>query len=131
LPAVAQHRLGRPKEMYSRWIAGRRPEEGKAQVTVDLEAANRATDGIVALNRELARVQLYTGMALADYGRKQPPEGFLAAVWRRIRSEPSTYERAAAAMQEAARLDPRSPDIPLQMGSVYSTIGDDARAAQA
>jgi tetratricopeptide (TPR) repeat protein len=128
-PEDAGKSLQQANSKYSNWIAALRADEGKAQVTGNVEAGTRATNGVILLNRELARVHLYSGMALADNARKEPAEGFLGGLWRRIRGEPTTYEQAIAEMDAAAKLDPRSPDIPLQMGSIYASMGDTARAA--
>ncbi|HUP28334.1 MAG TPA: tetratricopeptide repeat protein, partial [Chloroflexia bacterium] len=128
-PDEALKPLGRASEIYSGWITSLRADEASAQAVHDLSAAQHATDGIIQLNRELAGVRLYEGMAWSDIAAKEPPESFLAGVWRHLRGEPSSYERALDKMKEAARLDPRRGDVPLQLGNVYMRIGDAANAA--
>src|SRR5207248_8344131 len=86
-------------------------------------SSDLASDNIVTLNKGLAGIALYEGMALADMARKEPPESWLAGIWRGIRGDPSTSERAIAKMQEAARRDPHRPDVPLQLGSFYTDLG--------
>ncbi len=129
-PEEAQKSLAEAGKIYARWIGELRAEEAQAQATGDTAGARRATEGIVRLNRELAGVHLYDGMAFADIARKESAETFLGGLWRRIRGEPTTYERALAEMDRAARLDPRRPDVPLQMGEVYIRMGDTAKAAE-
>src|SRR5947208_426819 len=116
--------------LYSGWLAALRADEAKAQVTGDGVRAQGAAAGIQLLNRELASVYLYRGMALADQAGKEPAESFLGGLWRRAQGQPSTYERALAAVQDAYDLDKRRPDILLQMGAIYTRMGDTARAAQ-
>lgn len=130
-PDDAQSALSNAARLYSDWINALRSEEGRAQVAGDAARAEVATEGILALNRELAGVYLYEGMALADKARKEPDESFLGGVWRNIRGEPTLYEKAISQMQEAARLDPRRADIPVQMSSVYLQMGDTGAGAQA
>ncbi len=130
-PDDAQGALGNAARLYSDWIGALRSEEGRAQLAEDAVSAEVATEGILALNRELAGVYLYQGMAWADKARNEPPESFLGGVWRNIRGEPTLYERAIGKLQEAARLDPRRADIPVQLGSVYVQIGDTGKGAQA
>src|SRR5439155_22022395 len=101
-----------------------------AQVLGDAFGARAATEGILLLNKELAGVKLYQGMALADQARQEPPEGFLGGLWRKLRGQPTTNERALSVMQEAYSLDKQRPDIPLQMGNVYAQMGDPAKAAE-
>ncbi|HET9495091.1 MAG TPA: tetratricopeptide repeat protein [Chloroflexia bacterium] len=113
------------------WTAALRTEEARAQSAGETRRAHAATDGIVKLNRQRAELSLYQGMALADVARSEPPETFLGGVWRNLRGEKTTAERAIAQMQEAARLDPRRPDIPLQMASVYAQAGDFDGATEA
>ncbi len=130
-PQDALRSLEQAGKIYTGWISDLRAEEGKAQVTGDQVTAKRATDGIVLLNRELGKVYLYQGMALADGARQQPPEGLIAGLWRRIRGEPTAYDLSIKALQEAAKLDPRNADVSLQMGSVYAAMGDADKAAGA
>jgi tetratricopeptide (TPR) repeat protein len=130
-PDQARGSLGVASEFYSKWIASLRAQEGQAQVTGDAARAQSATNGIVSLNKELAGVHLYMGLAWADSARKEGPETFIAGVWRKLRGEPTTYERALGEMQQASQLDPRRPDVPLQMASVYRQLGDPTGAAQA
>ncbi|MBF6613683.1 MAG: tetratricopeptide repeat protein [Chloroflexi bacterium] len=130
-PENAHAPLAQADRIYSQWIGALRADEAKAQVTGDTSQAQRATDGILRLNREVAAVHLYEGMAWTDQGRKEPPETFLGGVWRNIRGQPTTYERALSEVQEAARLDPRRGEVPLQIGAIYTLMGDTTRAAQA
>lgn len=130
-PQEALKTLARAGEVYEGWIASLRQEEAQAQVTGDTARANVATDGIVRLNREMAAVRLYEGMAWADVARGEPPETFLGAVWRNLRGEPSTAERALAKMEEARRLDPQKPDVVLHIGHVYAQMGNTAEAVRA
>jgi tetratricopeptide (TPR) repeat protein len=130
-PDDAQGALSNAARIYSDWVGTLRAEEGRAQVAGDPDRAEVATEGILALNRELAGVYLYQGMALADKARKEPPESFLGGVWRNIRGEQTLHEKAISKMQEAARLDPRRADIPVQMSNVYLQMGDTGRGAQA
>ncbi|HKP54205.1 MAG TPA: tetratricopeptide repeat protein [Chloroflexia bacterium] len=130
-PDDAQGALGNAARLYSEWVSALRSEEGRAQLAGDAVRAEIATEGILALNRELAGVYLYQGMAWADKARSEPPESFLGGVWRNIRGEPTLYERAISKLQEAARLDPRRADIPVQLGSVYVQMGDTGKGAQA
>lgn len=127
----AQRAFGQAHMVYSGWLSELRSTEAAAQAGGDAAAASAATEGILVLNRELSTVYLYQGMALADQGRTEPPESFLGGIWRRIRGEQTTYERALALLGEAARLDPRGIEAYLQMGSIYTATGDTARAAQA
>ncbi|HYO48223.1 MAG TPA: tetratricopeptide repeat protein [Chloroflexia bacterium] len=129
-PDEAQQALAQAEGLYSGWLDRLRTDEARAQVAGDTAQAQLATEGIIRLNRELAAVYLYQGMAAADKARKEPVETFLGGVWRNLRGEPTTNERALAKMQEAARLDPKRPDIPLQMAGVYTNMGDTARAAE-
>ena len=130
-PDDAQGALGNAARHYSDWIATLRAEESRAQLAGDATEAEIATEGILTLNRELAGVYLYQGMALADKARTEPPESFLGGAWRNIRGEKTLSERAIEKMQEAARLDPRRADIAVQMGNVYLQMGDTGRGAQA
>ncbi len=130
-PQEALDTLSRASEIYEGWISGFRQEEAQAQVTGDTARANAATNAIVQLNREMAAVRLYEGMAWADLARLEPPETFLGAVWRNLRGEPSTPERALQKMEEARRLDPQRSDITLQMGHVYAQMGNTAEAVKA
>ena len=133
--------LGQPEEalrvfqlgaqMTDSWTAALRIEEARGQAQGDERRAHAATDGIVRLNRQRAELSLYQGMALGDVARAEPLETFLGGVWRNLRGEKTTAERAIALMQEAARLDPRRPDIPLQMAAVYAQAGDFDRAVEA
>lgn len=128
-PQRAQSSLAASEKIYQGWISGLRASEGQAQVTGDAAQQQAATDGIVQLNRELAAVYLYEGMAYADQARQEPAESFIGGIWRRVRGQPTTYELALGRMQQAARLDPRRADIPLQMSSVYTQMGDTTSAA--
>ncbi|MDQ6692901.1 MAG: tetratricopeptide repeat protein, partial [Chloroflexota bacterium] len=130
-PEEAQRSLAQAESLYRGWIAPLRAEEGRAQVTGDVSAGERATGGILSLNGALAGVLLYQGMAWADVARKQPPESFLGGIWRHIRNEPTAWERAIAKMSEAAILDSRRADIPLQIGNAYTSMGDFQSAATA
>lgn len=130
-PEEALKPLGSAANLYGNSISGLRTEEAQAEATGDSGSARRATDGIVSLNRALAGVNLYEGMAYADIARKEPKESFLGGIWRGIRGEPATWERGIAKMQEAQKLDPRRPDIPLQIGALYTQQGDYAKAAEA
>jgi tetratricopeptide (TPR) repeat protein len=129
-PDKAQQALAQAERLYSGWLDRLRTDEARAQVAGDTAQAQLATEGIIRLNRELAAVYLYQGMAAADKARKESAETFLGGVWRNLRGEPTTNERALAKMQEAARLDPKRPDIPLQMAGVYTNMGDTAKAAE-
>jgi tetratricopeptide (TPR) repeat protein len=129
-PDEAQQALAQAERLYSGWLDRLRTDEARAQVAGDTAQAHLATEGIIRLNRELAAVYLYQGMAAADKARKEPAETFLGGVWRNLRGEPTTNERALAKMQEAARLDPKRLDIPLQMAGVYTNMGDTAKAAE-
>jgi tetratricopeptide (TPR) repeat protein len=111
-------------DITDQWTATLRTEEARAQALGETKRAHAATDGIVKLNRQRAELSLYQGMALADVAKKEPPETFLGGIWRNLRGEKTTAERAIALMEEAARLDPRRPDVPLQMASVYAQQGD-------
>src|SRR5439155_7927954 len=130
-PDEAQKQIEQAASLYTGWLADLRADEAKAQVTGDGVRAQSAAAGIQLLNRELASVYLYRGMALADQAGKEPAESFLGGLWRRVRGQPTTYERALAAVQDAYNLDKRRPDILLQMGTVYTRMGDTGRAAQA
>jgi tetratricopeptide (TPR) repeat protein len=130
-PQDALATLSRASEIYGSWIAGFRQEEAHAQVTGDNIGAKAATDAIIQLNREMAAVRLYEGMALADVARTEPPETFLGAVWRNIRGEPSTSERALLKMEDAKRLDPQRPDVALQTGQIYAQMGNTEAAIRA
>ena len=129
-PDDAQSALSNSATLYSSWIASLRTSEAQAQVAGNADRAEVATEGILALNRELAGVYLYQGIAWADKARKEPPESFLGGVWRNIQGQPTLYERAIGKMQDAARLDPRRPDIPVQLGNLYVEMGDTGKAAQ-
>ena len=141
LLGLVQLMLGRPDdafapldkaaEMYNAWLAEMRGEEAAAQVAGDAGRARAATEGILQLNRELASVYLYQGVAWADKAKGEPEESFLGGVWRNIRGEPTTYERAIRRMEEATRLDPNRADISLHMGNVYIAMGDTGRGAKA
>jgi tetratricopeptide (TPR) repeat protein len=133
--------LGQPEEALrvfqlgaqatDEWTGALRTEEAQAQSLGDTRRAHAATDGIVKLNRQRAELSLYQGMALADLARNEPPETFLGGLWRNLRGEKTTAERAIALMQEAARLDPRRPDIPLQIASVHAQLGNFDGAVEA
>jgi tetratricopeptide (TPR) repeat protein len=110
--------------LYQGWLSELRAEEGQASATGDNVRAQAATNGILKLNGRLADVALYEGMAWADIARHEPKESFLGGLWRGIRGEPSTSEKALSKLQEAQRLDARRPDILLQIGSLYSQQGD-------
>lgn len=117
--------------IFRKWIEQLRGEEAQAQVTGDGARAQSATDGIVRLNRELAAALLYEGMAWGDIARKEPAETFFGGVWRQLRGQPTTWERALQSMQEAGRLDPTRADVYLRMGEAYSSAGDTGKAAEA
>jgi tetratricopeptide (TPR) repeat protein len=123
--------LDKAAELYTAWLAEMRGEETAAQVEGDAARAQAATEAILKLNRELATVHLYGGMAWADKAGTEPPESFLGGVWRNIRGEPTTYERAIRRMEEASRLDPNRADVAVQMGNVYVAMGDARRGAEA
>jgi tetratricopeptide (TPR) repeat protein len=127
----AQKWLDNAEALYRKWIDHLRGEEAQAQVTGNMAQAQRATDGIVRLNHELAAVYLYRGMAWADVARNEPAETFFGGLWRQIRGQPTTYERAIQNMQQASQLDPNRADVPLRMGEVYASAGDADRAAAA
>jgi tetratricopeptide (TPR) repeat protein len=128
-PEEALKSLDQSSQIYAGWLTSLRAEEARASALGDPALSSAATYAILQINKEQAAVYLYEGMALADIARKEPPESFLGGLWRGIRGEPATWERALAKMQEAARLDPRRPDIPLQMGSLYTQQQDYASAA--
>jgi len=130
-PEEAQKWLDSAESLYRKWVDYLRGEEAQAQVTGNIAQAQRATDGIVRLNRELAAVYLYRGMAWADVARKEPAETFFGGLWRQIRGQPTTYERAIQNMQQAAQLDPTRADVPLRIGEVYGRAGDGDKAAAA
>jgi tetratricopeptide (TPR) repeat protein len=123
--------LDKAAELYNAWLSEMRGEETAAQVAGDAPRAQAATEAILKLNRELAGVYLYGGMAWADKAKGEPPESFLGGVWRNIRGEPTTYERAIRRMEEANRLDPSRAGIYVQMGNVYVAMGDTRRGAEA
>jgi len=93
--------VARAQRLYGGRIGGLRSGEGQAQVTGDSAHAQSAADGIQLINGESASVYLYQGMALADQASKEPAESFLGGLWRRVRSQPTTYQRALAAVQDA------------------------------
>ena len=127
-PQRALAELDRANGLYNGWIGTLRSEEAQASASGNSTTAARATEGIVRLNKELAALSLYEGMAWADIAAGEPKETFLGSIWRGIRGEPTTWERALAKMQEASRLDPRRPDVPLQIGTLYMKQGDFANA---
>lgn len=129
-PEDALKTLAQPETLYNRWIESLRADEGRAQAVGDPVAAQNANDSILDLRKELAGIYLYQGMAWADIARRKPPETFLGGIWRRIRGEPTELARALGRMQEAERLDAQRADVPLQMASVYTQMGDAASAAQ-
>ena len=129
-PEGALDPLGKARALYTSWIDAQRKDEAQAEALGDTRRAHAASDNIVALNKRLAGIALYEGMAYADVARHEPSESFFAGLWRGIRGEPSTAERAIAKMQEAARLDPRRPDVPLQTGSFYTFLGQFDRAEE-
>jgi tetratricopeptide (TPR) repeat protein len=116
--------------LYSGWIAQLREEEAQANAIGATSNAQEATEGIIALNNKLAEIALYQGMAWADIARSEPKESFLAGIWRGIRGEPTDWQRALTKMQEAQRLEPHRPDVPLQIGSLYKEQGDYADATR-
>ncbi|MEO5951502.1 MAG: tetratricopeptide repeat protein [Chloroflexia bacterium] len=122
-PEGALDPLGKARDLYTRWIDAQRKDEAQAESLKDTASAHAASDNIVTLNKRLAGIALYQGMAYADITRREPPESWLATLWRGIRGEQSNAERAVTFMAEAARLDPRRPDVPLQLGSFYTTLG--------
>ncbi|MEO8284814.1 MAG: tetratricopeptide repeat protein [Chloroflexota bacterium] len=128
-PEEALKPLASARSLYTGWIGTLRTQEAQSNAAGDARRTTAATEGIVRLNRELAGIALYEGMAYADIARGEPKETFLGGLWRGIRGEPATWERALARMQEAARLDPRRADIPLQMGSLFTQQGDFKSAA--
>lgn len=127
-PDAALDPLSKARDLYSRWIDAQRKDEAMSESQKDTLRAHTASDNIILLNKRLAGIALYQGMAYADIARREPPESFLAGLWRGIRGEQSNADRAIAYMAEAARLDPRRPDVPLQLGSFYTNLGryDDA-----
>jgi tetratricopeptide (TPR) repeat protein len=129
-PEAALDPLGKARALYAGWINGQRKDEAQAESMGDTPRAHTASDNIVTLNKGLAGIALYEGMAYADTARTEPHESFLAGIWRGIRGEPSTSERAVAKMQEAARLDPHRPDVPLQLGSLYTFLNQYDNAEQ-
>ena len=116
--------------LYSGWISQLRAQEAQANAVGATSSAQEATAGILDLNSKLAEVALYQGMAWADIARSEPKESFLAGIWRGIRGEPTDAQRALTKMQEAQRLDPHRPDVPLQIGSLYKEQGDYADATR-
>lgn len=130
-PAEAMSAFDRAEALYNGWLDALRKEEASAHATGDTFRGQWATGEIVALNKELAGIYLYQGMTWADLARQDPPETFFGGIWRRLRSEPTKLERAADKMRNAQRLDPQRPDIPLQLGSVYTQMGDTGSAAEA
>jgi tetratricopeptide (TPR) repeat protein len=130
-PQDALSYLDRAYGLYQGWLGELRAEEGQASATGDSVRSHAATDGIIRLNARLADVALYEGMAWGDVAAHEPKESFLSGLWRGIRGEPSTWEKALSKLQEAQRLDPRRPDIPLQLGSLYAQQGDYANATTA
>ncbi len=129
-PDGALEPLSKARELYAGWTDAQRKDEAQAEAQGDSHRAHAASDNIVTLNKRLAGIALYEGMAYADKARNEPSESFLAGIWRGIRGEPSTADRALARMQEASRLDPRRPDIPLQMGSFYTFLGQFDKAEE-
>lgn len=130
LPNDALNTLAQPEALYKRWISGLHADEAKAQAMSETAGAQAATEAILDLQKDLAGIYLYQGMAWADLGRNDPPETFLGGVWRHIRGEPTKQERALGLMQQAQKLDDGRADIPLQMANVYTQMGDTASAAQ-
>jgi tetratricopeptide (TPR) repeat protein len=121
-PDVALDPLGKARALYTSWITAQRKDEAQAESLGDTARAHTASDNIVTLNKGLAGIALYEGMAYADTARTEQQESFLAGLWRGIRGEPSITDRAISKMQEAARLDPHRPDVPLQLGSLYTSL---------
>lgn len=130
-PTEAMGSLDRAEGLYNGWLDALRKEEASAQAAGDTTRARWATGEIVDLNKELAGIYLYQGMTWADLARQDPPEGFFGGLWRRLRSEPTKLERAIEKMRHAQRLDPQRPDVPLQLGNVYTRVGDSGAAAEA
>ena len=130
-PAEALQALQQANDTYARWLEALHREEGSAQAAGDQTGSQAANEGIVVLNRELAGVYLYKGMAQADQAKKQPPESFLGSIWRRIRGEKTPLETALTSMQEAARLDPHRADVQMQIGTTYAAVGNTEKAAEA
>lgn len=122
-PENALDPLGKARGLYAAWIDAQRKDEAQAQALGNSARAHTASDNIVTLNKRLAGIALYEGMSYADIARREPPESFFAGLWRGIRGEQSNADRAIAKMTEAARLDPRRPDVPLQLGSFYTALG--------
>jgi tetratricopeptide (TPR) repeat protein len=129
-PAEAMSALDRAEGLYNAWLDALRKEEASAHAVSDSQRGQWATGEIVALNKELAGIYLYQGMTWADLARQDPPESFLGGIWRRIRGEPTKLERAVERMRHAQRLDPQRPDVPLQLGNVYTQMGDSGSAAE-
>jgi tetratricopeptide (TPR) repeat protein len=130
-PTDAMGSLDRAEGLLNAWLDALRKEEASAQAAGDTVRAQWATGEIVDLNKELAGIYLYQGMTWADLARQDPPEGFFGGLWRRLRSEPTKLERAVDKMRNAQRLDPLRPDVPLQLGNVYTRMGDSGAAAEA
>lgn len=130
-PGEAMSALDRAEGLYNGWLEALRKEEASAQAVGDTSRAQWATDSIVDMNKELAGIYLYQGMTWADLARQDPPESFLGGIWRRIRGEPTKLEHALDRMLHAQRLDPNRPDVPLQLGNVYTQMGDSGSAAVA
>ncbi|MDQ3929015.1 MAG: tetratricopeptide repeat protein, partial [Chloroflexota bacterium] len=130
-PTEAMSALDHAEGLYNTWLDALRKEEASAHAVGDSQRGQWATSEIVDLNKELAGIYLYQGMTWADLARQDPPEGFLGGIWRRIRGEPTKLERAVAKMRDAQRLDPQRPDVPLQLGTVYTQMGDSGSAAEA
>jgi tetratricopeptide (TPR) repeat protein len=130
-PTEAMGALDHAEGLYNGWLDALRKEEASAQAVGDTIRTQWTTGEIVGLNKELAGIYLYQGMAWADLARQDPPEGFLGGIWRRLRGEPTRYERAIDKMRNAQRLDPHRPDVPLQLGNVYTQMGDSGSAAEA
>ncbi|MDQ3707098.1 MAG: tetratricopeptide repeat protein [Chloroflexota bacterium] len=129
-PTEAMSALDRAEGLYNLWLDALRKEEASAHAVGDSQRGQWATGEIVALNKELAGIYLYQGMTWADLARQDPPESFLGGIWRRIRGEPTKLERAVERMRHAQRLDPQRPDVPLQLGNVYTQMGDSGSAAE-
>ncbi|MEA2573232.1 MAG: hypothetical protein QOH93_530 [Chloroflexia bacterium] len=130
-PTEAMSSLDHAEGLYNGWLEAVRKEEASAHAVGDSERGQWATNEIVALNKELAGIYLYQGMTWADLARQDPPESFFGGIWRRIRGEPTKFERAVERMRAAQRLDPQRPDVPLQLGNVYTQMGDSGSAAEA
>ncbi len=130
-PQDALQSLGRAEALMQGWLDQLRRDEAKANAMSDAAAAHRATDAILVLNRRLAEMYLYQGMAWADIAGKEPPETFFGGIWRRLRGEPTSWERARDRMLEAKKLDPQRADTWLHLAGVYRQTGDLQSAGEA